>query len=259
MDINFALVWTAATIGLAGGVHCVAMCGSPAALAVPAKATLPFQAGRVVGYSLFGAIAALGAAGLANVATHAAWVRPFWLMLHAAILMMGGWMLISGKHPAWLQQVLLDLARGMAARFSNPALRAATPVAAMAGGSGSPSLEVRLPARIGHKPPAWKQTARGFLTGMAWALLPCGLLYSVVMLAWMSGHAATGALAMGVFAIVSGFQLWLGQRGLLALLRAGKEALAIRLAGAITLLGAGLLLWWAASGHAPEGFCMPGF
>ncbi len=260
MDINFALVWTAATIGLAGGVHCVAMCGSPSALAVPVKAVLPFQLGRVAGYSLLGTIAALGAAGFAEVSTHAAWLRPFWLMMHAAMLILGGWMLVTGKHPAWLQQALLDLARKAAGHVGNPAVRAATPVAAMAGaGGGSPSLEVRLPARIGYKQAAWKTAGRGFLTGMAWALLPCGLLYSALMLAWMSGSAATGALSMAVFAVVSGAQLWLGQRGLLALLRAGREALAIRIAGAVTLAGAGLLLWWAANGHAPDGFCLPGF
>jgi len=272
MDINFALVSTAAAIGLAGGVHCVAMCGSPSVVAVPAKAIMPFQVGRITGYSVLGAIAALGAAGFAEVATNAAWLRPFWIMMHAAMLLLGGWMLVTGKHPAWLQQFLLDAARNVAGRVSNPALAVATPVpaGAMAGatstgrGSGSveragQAMEVRLPARIGYKQPAWKTALRGFLTGMAWALLPCGLLYSAVMLAWMSGSVATGALAMAAFAAVSGVQLWLGQRGLLALLRAGKEATAIRIAGIVTLAGAGLLLWWAAAGHAPEGFCLPGF
>src|SRR5690606_26416832 len=188
MDINFALVSTAATIGLAGGVHCIAMCGSPSAVAVPAKAVLPFQAGRIAGYSLLGAVAALGAAGFAEVATHATWLRPFWLMMHAAMLLLGGWMLITGKHPSWLQQFLLDAARQVASRVSNPSLAVATPVpagaTAGAGSSGSGSgnaMEVRLPARIGHRQPAWKTALRGFLTGMAWALLPCGLLYSAVM------------------------------------------------------------------------------
>lgn len=267
MDINFALVGTAATIGLAGGVHCVAMCGAPSALAVPVKSVLPFQLGRIVGYAIMGTVAALGAAGFANVATHAAWIKPLWLMLHAAMLLLGGWMLVSGKHPAWAQQGLLNMARAVAGRVGNPAVRAATPVAAMAGAAagagpgvnGGGGMEVRLPPRIGYQPPAWKIAGRGFLTGMAWALLPCGLLYSALMLAWMSGSVATGALAMAAFAAVSGAQLWLGQRGLLALLRSGKDALAIRIAGAVTLLGAGLLLWWAAAGHAPEGFCLPGF
>src|SRR5690606_25130691 len=140
-----------------------------------------------------------------------------------------------------------------------PAGATATAMGSGSATSGGAPMEVRLPARIGYKQPAWKTALRGFLTGMAWALLPCGLLYSAVMLAWMSGSVATGALAMAAFAAVSGAQLWLGQRGLLALLRAGKEATAIRIAGAVTLGGAALLLWWAAAGHAPEGFCLPGF
>src|SRR5690554_1547715 len=116
--MNFALISTAAAIGLAGGVHCVAMCASPAALAVPAGATLPFQAGRVIGYALLGAIAALGAAGFAQVATSAAWVRPLWLMTHVAMMLLGGWMVVTGRHPAWIQQALLDVTRGLMGRLT---------------------------------------------------------------------------------------------------------------------------------------------
>ena len=116
--MNFSLITTAAAIGLAGGVHCVAMCASPAALATRINGALSFQAGRVTGYAVLGAVAALGAASFSNVATAASWMRPIWLMLHVAILLMGGWMLISGRHPAWLQQALLDVTRGISARVS---------------------------------------------------------------------------------------------------------------------------------------------
>lgn len=251
--MNLALVSTAAAIGLAGGVHCVAMCASPAALVAPARATLPFQAGRLLGYTLLGMVAALGAAGFSQVATHAAWVRPLWLMAHVAILLLGGWMLITGRHPAWLQQVLLDSARGLLQRVQRAA-GLGWEVAAVGGGT-----EIHLSSRIARQPSPSRVAIRAGLIGMAWALLPCGLLYSALMLAWMSGDPATGAAAMAAFAAISGLQLWLGQRGLLALLRAGREALAIRIAGAVTLLGAGLLLVWAAAGHNPEGFCLPGF
>ncbi len=279
--MNLSLVTTAAAIGLAGGVHCVAMCASPAALATRINGTLPFQAGRVAGYSLLGAIAALGAAGFSNIATAAAWLRPVWIMLHVAIVLMGVWMLVAGRHPLWLQQTLLDTTRALAQRISAwfgmsaptvPGLlaagnaagsstleaRALTP-AGTATGTGSASIEVHLPGRIPRRQSAGRRRLQSFLTGMAWALLPCGLLYSVVMLAWMSGEVITGTAAMAVFGIVSGAQLWLGQRGLLALLRAGREATAIRIAGAVTALGGGLLLYWAALGRAPEGFCLPGF
>lgn len=255
--MNLSLVSAAAAIGLAGGVHCVAMCASPAALAAPRGATLPFQLGRVLGYTLMGVVAALGAAAFSQVATHAEWVRPFWLMTHVAIMLLGGWMLITGQHPAWLQQALLNLARNLGQRVQRWGGLgwAAAPAGA---GAGSPP-PILLPARIPRTPSRQRVLGRAILIGMVWALLPCGLLYSALMLAWMSGDIATGAAAMAAFAVVSGVQLWLGQRGLLALLRAGREALAIRLAGLVTLVGAGLLLVWAAAGHSPAGFCLPGF
>lgn len=263
MEINFNLIWAAATLGLAGGVHCVAMCGSPSALVTPVRGVLPYQAGRITGYALLGVVAALGAASFSEVATHAAWVRPLWMMTHIAMLLMGAWMLISGQHPAWLQQALLSVSRVFAARVANPALAKAQPVAGgatavMGGGGGGPAYEVRLPATISPRESAQKVALRSFMTGMAWALLPCGLLYSAALLAWMSGNVATGALAMAAFGVTSGAQLWLGQRGLLSLLRAGRESTAVRVAGAITLAGAGLLLWWAITGDAPAGFCFPG-
>lgn len=260
MEINFNLVWAAATLGLAGGVHCVAMCASPSALVTPVRGVLPYQAGRIAGYALLGVVAAVGAATFSEVATHAAWVRPFWIMTHIAMLLMGGWMLVSGRHPAWLQQALLSVSRMFAARVANPALGQPQAVAAGAGagGGGGTLYEVRLPATITPRESAQRLAMRSFMTGMAWALLPCGLLYSAALLAWMSGSIATGALAMAVFGLTSGAQLWLGQRGLLGLLRAGRESTAIRVAGAITLAGTGLLLWWAITGDAPAGFCLPG-
>jgi len=62
---------------------------------------------------------------------------------------------------------------------------------------------------------------------------------------------------MAAFGSVSGVQLWLGQRGFLALISRRADRAAMRLAGVVTLLGAGLLLGFAVSGHAPDGFCLP--
>lgn len=262
MSINFSLVTAAAMIGLTGGVHCVAMCGAAATLATPRGSLLAYQAGRVTGYAVMGAVAALGAAGFGQVATHAAWARPLWLMSHVALMFLGIWMLTTGRHPAWMQQGLLELARGAMSRLgtgSSALFASQTAMAGSGAGSGTGGVEIRLPARIARQRGPAARTLRTFATGMAWALLPCGLLYSALMLAWMSGDVATGSLSMAAFAVVSGVQLMLGQRGLAALLRMGRETLAVRLAGAVTMAGAGLLLVWAAMGHAPEGFCLPGF
>lgn len=253
--MNISLVSAAAAIGLAGGIHCVAMCASPTTLAVPHNGTLPFQLGRLLGYTILGIIAALGAAAFSQVATHAGWVRPLWLMTHVGMLLLGGWMLISGRHPSWLQQVMLDLARGMGQKIQRLTGLGWTATPAAAGGG---SAEILISPKIPRAPSARRTFVRAVLIGMAWALMPCGLLYSALMFAWMSGEVTTGAAAMAAFAVISGIQLWLGQRGFAALLRAGNEALGIRIAGLVILIGAGLLLAWAALGDTPAGFCVPG-
>lgn len=250
MTVAFGLIWTAALIGLAGGVHCVAMCASPCALAVPREATLAFQAGRLTGYALLGGAAALGAAAFSEMATLAGWVRPVWLMTHVGILAMGAWMLVTGRQPRVLQDGLLALARMVPGRAA-----AAVTAPATAGGTSVVAWP-SVPGDAVRAPPG-NPRRRAFWTGLAWSLLPCGLLYSVLMLAWMSGHVLNGMLVMAAFASVSGAQLWVGQRGLLALLASHGDRAAMRLAGIVTVLGAGLLLWWAATGHAPEGFCLP--
>ncbi|MEL7534672.1 MAG: sulfite exporter TauE/SafE family protein [Bacteroidota bacterium] len=70
------MLWTAFTLGLLGSLHCMGMCG-PIALSLPAKGSLwkilpgrlLYQSGRIMGYSLLGAVAGLlglgaGLAGL---------------------------------------------------------------------------------------------------------------------------------------------------------------------------------------------------
>lgn len=254
--MNWSLISTAAAIGLAGGVHCVAMCSAPATLAA-GRHTLAFQAGRVLGYALLGIVAALGAASFSYVASEAGWMRPLWLMAHVALILLGGWMLISGRHPAWLQQQLLDLSRHLT-KWVQRGSGVGWVVPAATTGSGG-SAEIHIHPSIPRQESQFRVVGRRVLLGMAWALIPCGLLYSAVMLAWMSGDVATGAVSMATFGVVSGMQLWLGQRGLAALLRAGRESTAIRIAGAVTVLGAGLLMWWATMGHSPGGFCLPSF
>jgi len=44
-----------------------------------------------------------------------------------------------------------------------------------------------------------RSAARGYAVGMLWGLLPCGLVYSVLVTALVSGSAGGGALAMLAF------------------------------------------------------------
>jgi len=54
-----------------------------------------------------------------------------------------------------------------------------------------------------------------FVAGAAWALMPCGLLYSALLVASLSGGPLDGALSMALFALgssitlVAGPWLWL--------------------------------------------------
>ena len=67
--------------------------------------------------------------------------------------------------------------------------------------------------------------------GVAWALLPCGLLYSALMVAALAGSVAGGAAVMAVFAIGSGVSLWAGPWLLLRLGSNGRGAWSMRIAG----------------------------
>ena len=79
--------------------------------------------------------------------------------------------------------------------------------------------------------------------GVAWALLPCGLLYSAAMVAALAGSVTGGAAVMALFALGSGLTLWLGPWLLLRLGRSGRGAWGMRLAGLALLLTSAWGLW----------------
>jgi sulfite exporter TauE/SafE len=61
-----------------------------------------------------------------------------------------------------------------------------------------------------------KQALAPLWLGMVWALLPCGLLYSALLVAMFTAGAAQGALVMALFALGGGLMLtvfpWLWSR-----------------------------------------------
>lgn len=275
--LNLSVVAATAMLGLAGGVHCVAMCG-PAAVAIartPADAAW-FHLGRLLAYGALGGLASAGAVGMAQVADAAAWLHPVWLLSHVLLAMLGGWMLFTGRHPRWVQEGLLRAARGLMRAGRGPAYATygVTPTAVLgtaggnadgaasksAGSADGSTFEVRIPlGGIGRHAGPGKTSGRpALMLGMAWALWPCGILYSAIAIAWLTQDVLTGTVAMLAFAAGSGVQLWLGQRGLMALMRAGRESLGIRLAGALTLSFALALIIWVAMGNHPSDFCLPG-
>jgi sulfite exporter TauE/SafE len=81
--------------------------------------------------------------------------------------------------------------------------------------------------------------------GVFWALLPCGLLYSALLVAAMAGGPVQGAAVMALFALGTSVAmglapwLWLKLRGA----GPGVGSWGVRLAGAALALSSGWGLW----------------
>ena len=211
--MTWSLAATAVLMGLAGGPHCIAMCGAACAgigLAGAPRGALAigwFQVGRLTGYTLLGALAAASMQGLGWLTVQSAALRPLWTMVHVAAVLLGAMLLIWARQPVWLEWG----ARRVWARVRTVTQR------------------FGLAAPLG--------------VGVAWALLPCGLLYSAAMVAALAGSVTGGAAVMALFALGSGLTLWLGPWLLLRLGRSGRGAWGMRLAGLALVVTAGWGLW----------------
>lgn len=134
--------------------------------------TLAFHGGRLVGYGVAGALAALAMDSLAWLTQQTTALRPVWTLMHVAVMAWGLMMMVQSRQPAWVEQA----GRAVWARV-RPLVGA--------------------PAGV-------------LFAGVLWALMPCGLLYSALLVAALSGGAVEGALTMVLFAIGSGVWLLAG-------------------------------------------------
>ncbi len=206
-----SLAVTALVMGVAGGPHCIAMCGAACAgigqAAAPrsTQAISLFQLGRVIGYSALGALAAATMQGLGWLTIQSAALRPVWTMVHVAAVVLGLSLVVLARQPVWLE---------VGARRVWARVRSAT-------------QSMGLVAPLG--------------LGVAWALLPCGLLYSALLMASLAGGVLDGALVMALFALGSGISLWAGPWLLLRF--GGRGAWSMRIAGLALLLTAAWGLW----------------
>lgn len=255
-------------MGLAGGPHCLAMCGAACSAlsmrcggARPQQALAVWQVGRLVSYALAGAVVASSVTLLGEWGRELAWLRPWWVMLHLAALALGLWMLWQGRAPQWMATaVRLPAWAAAESAAVAPAAGGRLLLATAAPGPASAAV-ARHPGgapAAAHRPVLWLRAGGA---GVAWVALPCGLLQSALVVAALGNNAWEGALVMAAFALGSGLSLWLGPRLWTWLARAGGNGAAgwlgpvqaVRLAGALLAVGSGwavahhvLMPWWTA-------------
>lgn len=227
--MELTLAATALLMGLAGGPHCVAMCGAACAglgrtqAGQSTRALWVFQAGRLLGYSALGALAAASMQGLGWLSVHSAALRPVWTLFHVAAAVLGLMLLWQARQPIWLEHSARKVWHGVRSITGNF--------------KGNASL-----APIG-------------LMGVLWALLPCGLLYSALLVAAMTSSATQGAGVMALFALGSGVSLMAGPWLWLRLRGQGSGQWAIRIAG-LALLASSFWALWMGLVHNTAPWCL---
>jgi sulfite exporter TauE/SafE len=245
-----------AVVGLLGSVHCAGMCGGivgalsvapalgrpvpvtvgPAAAARPALANvLAYNVGRIGSYMTAGALAGAlgqGAGALASlpVLLPALQTGGYW-MANLMLVLLGLYLMDAWRGLARLEQGGQLLWRPLW-RHAQPLLRSLQPF------DGPPRM---------------------LAAGAVWGWLPCGMVYSVLVTAMLSGSPISGALVMLAFGLGTlPMLLGLGLAG--ARLRALLRVRGVRLACGALVLGFGLLGLARADGGLPhswlEVFCV---
>lgn len=181
-------------IGLLGGVHCAGMCGGivsafsvasqrrpfpvavvtgsgaaapSSAVAADALRVVAYNAGRIASYAVAGAIAgsiAQGARTFSFLSTFQ--IAGYWLA-NLMLIALGLYLM-----DAWRGLSLLEAAGQVAWRRVQPLTKHLLPIDSL---------------------------PKAFAFGALWGWLPCGMVYSVLLTAMLSGSAASGALVMLAF------------------------------------------------------------
>jgi hypothetical protein len=203
--MSLTLATTALIMGVAGAPHCAAMCGAACGGVAGAggspRARWMFQAGRLAGYTAAGAVAAVAVESFAWLTTQTAALRPVWMLFHLAVLAWGLALLVLARQPVWVNS---------AGRAAWSRVR---PLAARSGGV--------------------------FAAGALWIFMPCGLLWSALLVASLAGGPVQGGLAMALFGAGSSVGLLAGP-WLFGRLR---QSWGTRAAGLLLAAAAGWALW----------------
>jgi sulfite exporter TauE/SafE len=162
-------------VGLLGGTHCLGMCGGiVTALTVRLPNDRPrwslhlaYHAGRITTYAAAGALAG----GLGASALLLGGALPVQVVLYVVAQLM---LVALGLYLLGVSRYLevFERAGRTLWRRIQPAASALFPV---------------------------RTVPRGYAVGLLWGLLPCGLVYSVLVTALVSGNPANGALVMLAF------------------------------------------------------------
>lgn len=205
-----ALIYSAFLMGVAGGPHCVAMCGAACASLTEASSqqnrAIPlYHFGRLCGYALLGAIATFGITSIAWLSDYTATLHPLWTFFHVLVFFWGLMLLVFARQPVWVD-------------------------------------------RTGHM--VWQQVKKlsrlqggHFYIGMLWALMPCGLLYSALIIASFNGNPIGGAASMAAFAIGSSLSLFFAPWLWFKLKTSMIEPYGMRLAGLMLSAASGWAIW----------------
>ena len=213
--MSWELLSTTFVMGLVTGPHCVAMCAAPCASVCASACSqqqrpvrwldyLQLNAGRIAGYSVLGALAAATMQAIGWLHLHTVVLKPLWTLAHALVMAWGLMLLILARQPLWAD-------------------------------------------RVGQKALGWMGRFTGkrgglFAAGSLWALLPCGMLYSALMIAALNTAPLMGALSMALFGLGTSASLLAGA-GAWTWLRKMKPELITRIAGALLCTAAGFALF----------------
>jgi sulfite exporter TauE/SafE len=196
---------------------------------------LAWQLGRVTSYTLVGTLAGAVGAGFLSLAPieglrHAtmAFANLLLIALALHLLRVSQWVVRIEQLGAHLWKWIAPLA----ARSLTPA-----------------PVEGLLPP-----PPLWRTMIRAGRIGLIWGWLPCGLVYTMVITASVSGGAGSGALWMLGFGLGTIPALWLTSMTAGQWRADGPRADTLRRAAGILILVFGLWGLARAVGIAPAGW-----
>jgi sulfite exporter TauE/SafE len=142
------------------------------------------------------------------VTQHAQALRPAWTMAHVAMMAWGLMLWLQARQPLWVEQA----GRAVWDRVGP---------------------RVRAPGGV-------------MVAGFLWALMPCGLLYSALLVAALSGSPLRGAVSMALFGLGTGAWLVAGPwawAALRARLNSWRPQWGTRAAGAMLCGMAAWALW----------------